>query len=164
MVLNFTLIEPRLEFMPVARMSLPEPRLILPEPEVRVMSPVPPLVMPSALVEVKAPPERFSVPAISLVVPRTTRFPFVVMLPFEVVVALPPIQRLEAMEKFVVEAFVSVVTPVTPSVPPIVVFALRNASPTVRKVPFTSSLYRGAMVFTPTLPLVVTYKEFAGDP
>jgi len=85
--------------------------------------------------------------------------PFVVKVPFEVVVALPPTQRLFETERLVVEALVNVETPETESVPVAVRLAAERL-PEKRPLPCTESACEGVVEPIPTLPpLVAKYAE-----
>ena len=85
-----------------------------------------------------------------VVVPTPMR-PLVVKFPFDVVVALPPTQRLLEMERLVVEALTKVETPVTESVPVAVMLAAERL-PEKRPLPWTERSCEGEVVPMPTEP------------
>src|SRR3989344_7920155 len=103
-------------------------------------------------------------------VPATCRFqfgvvvpmpilPLVVKLPFEVVVALPPTQRLFAMERLVEEALARVDRPETASVPVAVMLAAERLLEK-SALPWTERSCEGEVVPSPTEPpLVAKYAE-----
>src|SRR3989338_9618713 len=85
--------------------------------------------------------------------------PLVVKLPFEVVVALPPTQRLFETERLVEEALTKVETPETASVPVAVRFATERL-PLTSPLPCTERSCEGEVVPSPTEPpLVAKYAE-----